>query len=130
MAIVQQQPIEIGFTEIYFDEFFLLASQSSQAKFMLENSAKKFKEDCGGLTNQASTNEMLSWEKQEMRARKYLEDPLVGCPQLDMLALSRGLGETVDQLAQKIVANAEAYETAYFALLGKYQQKKKAVFEV
>ncbi len=97
---------------------------------MLENSAKKFKEDCGGLTNQASTNEMLSWEKQEMRARKYLEDPLVGCPQLDMLALSRGLGETVDQLAQKIVANAEAYETAYFALLGKYQQKKKAVFEV
>jgi len=74
-------------------------------------------------------DEALSWKKQEERAREYLVDTSKSCTQLAVLCSSRGRGETEEDLALKIVTNADSYEVAYLALLGKYQSARAEVFE-
>jgi hypothetical protein len=39
----------------------------------------------------------------------------------------RGLGETVLDLSNKIIAKADAYQVAYASILGTYQAKQKAI---
>lgn len=128
-ALVADQPAAINMIEMTFDEFYALAFKSTQARFALDQLAKKFKDDCDALTGATPVSESLSWQKQEQYARAYIADPTQPAPQLDALALSRGFGETAVQLADKIVTNVAAYETAYFGLLGQYQASKKAIFE-
>jgi hypothetical protein len=71
--------------------------------------------------------EMVSWTKQEAQARAYVADNTVATPFLSGIVESRGLGETVSQLANLIIAKADAYEIAYATILGAYQVKQKAI---
>ena len=67
--------------------------------------------------------ELSSWAKQEAEARN-LDKPT---PMIDQLVISRGLGETREELAAKIIANADAYAIGYAQVLGEYQAKLKAL---
>ena len=128
-ALVAAQPVEISMTELTFDDFFALAVKSNQARFALENLEKKFKADVQAITGQVAMDEVVSWDKQEKLAKEHLLDTTKPASQLQAMADARGFGETTEALALKIVANAEAYESAYFNLLGKYQAAKKAIFK-
>mgnify|MGYP006875470917 CR=1 FL=1 len=63
--------------------------------------------------------ESSSWYKQELEARN-LNGPT---PLIDGLIISRGLDETREELAAKIIAKADAYAIAYAKALGEYQAK-------
>ena len=128
--LIALQPIEIEFTEILFDEFFALASKSNQAEFEVDNLEKKFIADVQGIAGRVSMNEVVSWDKQEQRARTFLADTTIPSTFLQTLATARGYGETSEQLATKIVENAEAYELLYLVVLGQHQSKVKAMFDV
>ena len=75
----------------------------------------------------ALPHEMVSWRKQEEEARAYLVDNTVATPFIDVLMDTRNFGETKDELVAKIIANADEYEIAYAALLGKFQNLSKAI---
>jgi len=77
-----------------------------------------------------SMSEVVSWDKQEQRARTFLADTTIPSTFLQTLATARGYGETSEQLATKIVENAEAYELLYLEVLGQHQSKVKAMFDV
>lgn len=124
----KKQPPEIAFTEIALEEFIALASKSAQAKFALETLAKKFKEQCDLISANASIDESLSWPKQEALANTFLADQTKKNIPLENLATARGKGETVLELANKIITNADLYAQAYMSILGEYQAAKKAVF--
>ena len=72
-------------------------------------------------------HEMATWRDQEDEARAYIADDTVDTPVLSPLVEARELGETVEELANKVIANADAYRTAYYPLLGKYQSLIKQV---
>ena len=65
--------------------------------------------------------EMATWRTQEDEARAYVADNTVATPMLSELIIARNMGETVLDLANKVIANADAYRTAYTPLLGKHQ---------
>jgi hypothetical protein len=71
--------------------------------------------------------ELASWAKQEAQARAYVADNTIATPVLSEMVIARGFGETVADLANKIIAAADAYATAYATILGTYQAKKKAI---
>jgi hypothetical protein len=71
--------------------------------------------------------ELTSWAKQEEEARSYIGDNTAIIPLLSGLVVARGLGETVFDLAHKIIAKADAYQVAYASILGTYQAKQKAI---
>jgi hypothetical protein len=71
--------------------------------------------------------ELASWAKQEEEARAYVSDNAVITPLLSGMIVARGLGETVLDLAHKIIAKADAYQAAYALILGTYQAKQKAI---
>lgn len=75
------------------------------------------------LIGQVPNTELSSWTKQETEARN-LNLPT---PMLDQLVISRELGETREELADKIIANADAYAVSYAQVLGEYQAKLKAI---
>jgi len=130
VALVSEQPVEIELTEIDKGEFIAQATLSSQAQFRLKNLANLFKKQCDELTGGVSVDEALSWKKQEERAREFLADTSKSCPQLAVLCSNRGKGETEEELALKIVTNADNYEVAYLTILGKYQSARAEVFEI
>ena len=128
-ALIAEQPVEINLTEIDFNSFYALASKSSQAQFEIGNLETKFKADVQEITGQVAIDEVVSWDKQEQRAREFLLDVTQPAPQLQSLADSRGFGETAEALALKIITNADAYEIAYMSLFGAHHAAKKAVFQ-
>jgi hypothetical protein len=71
--------------------------------------------------------ELVSWTKQESEARAYVADNTVATPLLSGMVITRGLGETVADLANKIIAKADAYQTLYASILGTYQSKQRAI---
>jgi len=75
----------------------------------------------------ALPSEMATWKDQEYEARAYIKDNTSPTPVLSILVESRGLGETVLDLANKVVANADAYKQYYMPLLGKFQALTKQV---
>jgi hypothetical protein len=77
-----------------------------------------------GITDQY---ELTSWAKQEEEARAYIESNTSLTPLLSGMVVSRGIGETVLDLAHKIIAKADAYQVAYASILGTYQAKQKAI---
>jgi hypothetical protein len=79
------------------------------------------------LTKSVDKFELASWTKQETEARAYIADNTIQTPLLSGLVETRGMGETVLALANKIIANADNYQKAYSAVLGTYQGKKKAI---
>jgi hypothetical protein len=84
-----------------------------------------YKSSINSLIGLVDGAEMVSWSKQEAEARAYIADNTVATPILSVLVVSRGLGETVAQLANKIIAKADEYATSYASILGIYQAKQK-----
>jgi len=83
----------------------------------LENS---FNEKASLMTT-ALPHEMASWDKQENQARAWNNDNTVVTPIIDELLIARNFGETKQDLVNKIIGNADAYEVVYGQILGKYQ---------
>lgn len=75
------------------------------------------------LTGNVPKVESDSWPKQEIEARDLTKQTLL----IDQLIIDRGLGETREQLATKIIVNADAYAPAYAKALGTYQARLKAL---
>lgn len=73
------------------------------------------------MIGKVPNTELSSWSKQETEARN-LDKPT---PMIDQLIISRGQSETREQLAAKIIANADAYAVGYAQVLGEYQAKLK-----
>jgi hypothetical protein len=71
--------------------------------------------------------ELASWAKQEEEAKAYIASNIAITPLLSGMVASRGLGETVLDLAHKIIAKSDAYQVAYASILGTYQAKQKAI---
>jgi hypothetical protein len=71
--------------------------------------------------------ELASWAKQEEEARAYIASNTALTPLLSGMVVSRGIGETVLDLAHKIIAKADSYQAAYASILGTYQSKQKAI---
>lgn len=69
------------------------------------------------ITSNTPKIESDSWGKQEIEARDLTKPT----PLIDGLIVSRGLGETREELAAKIIANADEYAVHYANALGKYQ---------
>lgn len=83
---------------------------------------KTMQEKVDELTSKAPFAEIVSYDKQEAEARAYLIDNTTNTPYLEILAQSRGLNETIEELAIKVVANADQYCVAHAMLLGEYQK--------
>lgn len=81
---------------------------------------KKVKE----LDVQQSDFEMALWPKQEAQARAFQADGTIGVL-LQTLADARGL--TVEDMSQKIIDKADAYEQAVGTVLGLLQEKREAI---
>jgi len=64
---------------------------------------------------------------QEEQARAWNVDNTVATPIIDVILASRNLGETKQQFVDIIISNADAYETAYGTMLGKFQSLSKAI---
>lgn len=75
------------------------------------------------ITGNTPKVESDSWGKQENEARDLTKPT----PLIDGLIISRGLGETREELAAKIIANADAYAIYYAKALGEYQAAIKAL---
>jgi len=96
--------------------------EAKTSKFtQLENSFNQATKNIAKVT----PHEMVSWADQEAEASDYIQDNTVITPALSALIEARGLGETVEELANKVLDNALAYRQAYYPLLGKYQKLVK-----
>ena len=127
-ALVALQPAEISFTEISFDAFFTLAVKSTQAQFALKNLDAQCKAELDNLAGFYPKAEMDSWVKQEQEARAFVKSSAAVTPLLDALLISRAQNETKAELANKIIAAADAYAVKVGEIVGKYQGLRKAVF--
>jgi len=79
------------------------------------------------LVGNTDQYELTSWTKQESEARAYVVSNKAITPLLSGMVVARGLGETVLQFANLIIANADAYRNAYATILGTYQANQKAI---
>lgn len=75
----------------------------------------------------ANSYEAVSWTKQEVQARAWILDNSTGTPIIDTLLVSRNMGETKEEFITKIIAKADAYETVYGQILGKFHNREKAL---
>lgn len=75
----------------------------------------------------AQPHEMASWRKQEEQARAWNADNTIATPIIDAILATRNLGETKQQFVDIVISNADAYETAYGTMLGKFQNLIKAI---
>lgn len=75
----------------------------------------------------ANSYEAVSWAKQEAQSRAWIVDNATVTPIIDALLLTRNMGETKEELINKIIAKSDAYETLYGAILGKFHNREKAL---
>ena len=68
-----------------------------------------------------------SFETQEKEAKAWNSDNSVKTPFIDTLLTIRNLGETKQELVNKILAKADAYRTTFAKMLGKYQSLIKQI---
>lgn len=115
--------------EIDFSEFYPLAFESRQAKFQIEQLEKNLAKTISQINQGASQNEMLTWTKQEQEARALLDDETAKTPLIDGLIVSRGLEETREELAQKIVGAADFTAIQIAKHLGEHQAAKRSIFQ-
>lgn len=78
------------------------------------------------LTATYPDRELLTFDKQEAEARAYLSDPS-GATTPILTAIAQGRGIPVDELAQKIIAKADAFALASGALIGQRQWYEDAL---
>ena len=74
------------------------------------------------LTATYPDRELLTFDKQEAEARAYLSDPSSA-----ITAIAQGRGIPVDELAQKIIAKADAFALASGTLIGQRQWYEDAL---
>ena len=72
------------------------------------------------LTASYPSSELLTFDKQEAEARALLADPEAATPFLTPLAAARGM--TVEELARKVIAKADAFTTASGHVIGLRQK--------
>lgn len=72
------------------------------------------------IRDQYPLSEILSWSKQEAEARALLKDGNAPAPLLNAMAINRGVG--VIELAQRVVAKADAYTTLVGQAIGTRQK--------
>jgi len=111
---------------IVIDDVKVAAHLESYKKKTIERCRSELNDAIRAITD-APPHEMVSWRKQEEEARAFVADSLSPTPFLDVQIVSRGFGETVADLAAKIIANAEAYELYYANELGAFQRKVKQI---
>lgn len=99
------------------------ASTNEQAK---QQALTEYNESITAMIGQVPNTELSSWAKQETESRN-LDQPT---PMIDQLIISRGLGETREELATKVIANADVYAVGYAQVLGEYQAKLKTIENV
>lgn len=128
-SLVALQPAEIAFTEIGFDAFFFKAVKSSQAQFALKNIDAQMQAEIDELSGYCGASEVASWGKQELEARAFVKSSTSATPLIDTLIVARGKGETKADLANKIIAVSDAYAAKSGEIVGRYQVKRKAIFE-
>lgn len=75
----------------------------------------------------ANSYEAVSWAKQEAQSRAWIVDNATVTPIIDALLLTRNMGETKEELITKIITKADAYETLYGQILGKFHNREKAL---
>lgn len=92
----------------------------SEARRSLEQRAQE-------ITGQVPYAEMASWPIQEAEARALVADPGASTPFIDNMVAARGLGETREELAGKIIANADYYRDQFAGALGNYQKSLKDI---
>jgi hypothetical protein len=66
--------------------------------------------------------EREGWSLQEAEAQELLDDPAAETPVLSLLVQLRGNGETVSDLAAKVLQHAREYRMLYAALTGQQQR--------
>ena len=86
----------------------------------------KYTQELRALTT-ANSYEAVSWTKQEIQARAWIVDNAAATPIIDALLIARNMNETKEELINKIIAKADAYETLYSAILGKFHNREKAL---
>ena len=102
-----------------------LAQEKAQADLVRakQQALSEYESAIEAMIGKVPNTELSSWAKQETEARN-LDKPT---PMIDQLCISRGLGETREELAAKIIANADAYAVGYAQVLGEYQAKLKEI---
>lgn len=103
------------------------AGTAALKKKAIAEATEEFNAGVSALVAGVPEAERESWAKQETEARSVLADPTSLAPYLAELAVSRGLGETKEELAQKVMASVSVYESAHAKLLGKYQSQVKSI---
>ena len=78
------------------------------------------------LTATYPDRELLTFDKQEAEARAYLSDPSSATTPI-LTAIAQGRGIPVEELAQKIIAKADAFALASGALIGQRQWYEDAL---
>ena len=78
------------------------------------------------LTATYPDRELLTFDKQEAEARAYLSDPSSATTPI-LTAIAQGRDMPVDELAQKIIAKADAFALASGALIGQRQWYEDAL---
>ena len=73
------------------------------------------------------SHEMTSWRKQEEQAKAWFDNNLVDTPIIDSIMVTRGGVETKSEFVDLILTKAALYESAYGALLGKWQKLYKQI---
>lgn len=119
-VMVQEWIAEGGVVDPEFTVQELDAKNKAEAKQL---ALTEFNETIATITGNTPKVESDSWPKQEIEARDLTKQTLL----IDQLIIDRVLGETREQLAAKIIANADAYAPLYAKALGVYQAKIKAL---
>lgn len=74
------------------------------------------------VTENATPEEIASWDKQEAEARAWLADDTASTIMIDILLVQRDNGETKAELVDKIILKADTYLAAYATDLGTLQR--------
>jgi len=113
-----------GVVEPEFTDAELLATKKTLAQSKI---TQAFDTDIKNIVGDVTIHVIASWRKQEDQARAWLVDNTIPTPTIDGLLSTRALGETKAELVTKVIANADAYETAYAPLLGKFQARSRQI---
>lgn len=104
-----------------------------QKRVMRQNCNEKYRKLLLAESDKfAPAPERETWQQQLNEAMAYLsatanKKPDVFTPMLDTLIVTRGLNETKEELAQKILNNATTYGQAISGILGAKKQEMIAI---
>ena len=109
-------------------------TESDKIPTLAEAQAKKKQElkrrqtnELNAVIGETADFESASYTKQETEARAWNVDNNVSTPFIDGLLNGRNLGETKQELVDKVITRANAYVAFYTAQLGKFQRLIKEV---